>query len=207
MFPHGLQRTEGPAEALANESFDGFGNLGAADSVFVVEDFPAIAADGEGEVGVFGYGIARKAMMLAQQAGAPRANGTWNDRNAIQQIEGALFEVLAGDVFEGLPASKPAIAIHHLNVASDGADLRIREVANQTRNRRGINDGVAINRNDYFTNRFGKAMVQRGGFAAVWLRYQTNTRIIPKIGADKFGGVIGGTIVNDEDFEFRIIGG
>ena len=57
VLPDGLQRAECPAKALANQGFDGFGDFGAADGVFVIDDFPAVASDREGEVGVFRHGV------------------------------------------------------------------------------------------------------------------------------------------------------
>ena len=95
--------------------------------------------------------------MLAQQIGAPRADGAGNDRNAIQQIEGALFEILAGDVFERLPARDPAIAIDHFHVAGDGSDFGIGKMANQARNRFGIDDGVGVDGDDDFAGGFGES--------------------------------------------------
>ena len=79
----------------------------------------------------------------AKQLRAPRAHGAGNHRNAIQQVECALFQILAGDVFERLPAREPAIAIHHFYVAGDGAHFGIGEMADQARNRFGIHDGIA----------------------------------------------------------------
>src|ERR1700719_795174 len=58
VLPDGLQCAEGPAEALANQSFDGLGNFGAADCVFIVENFPTFAADREREVGIFSDRVA-----------------------------------------------------------------------------------------------------------------------------------------------------
>src|ERR1700751_3925851 len=53
VLPDGLQCAEGPAEALANQSFDRLGNFGAPDCVFIVENLPAFAADREREVSIF----------------------------------------------------------------------------------------------------------------------------------------------------------
>ena len=57
--------------------------------------------------------------------GAPGAQRAGNHGNAVEQIEGALFQVLAGDVFERLPAGEPAVAIADFDVAGDGAHARI----------------------------------------------------------------------------------
>src|SRR5262249_33057264 len=80
-FPDGLQRAEGPAEALANQGFDGLRDFGAADGIFVVENLPAFATDGEGEVGIFGNRVARKSAVTFQNVGAPGAGRAGHDRD------------------------------------------------------------------------------------------------------------------------------
>jgi len=40
----------------------------------------------------------------------------------VEEIEGAALKVLAGDVFEGLPAGPEVDAVADLCVAGDGAD-------------------------------------------------------------------------------------
>ena len=186
-------------------AIDGFGNFGAADGVFVVENFPAVAADGESQVGIFRNRVAGKSAVRAQQIGAPRAHGAGHHRNAIQQIEGALFQVLAGDVFERLPAREPAIAVHHFHVAGDGADLGIGEMADEPRNRFGINDGICVDRNDDFAGGFGKTMIQRRGLAAIGLADQAHAGFAAEICAHQFGGAIRRAIVDHENFELGII--
>src|SRR4029077_5704389 len=109
MLPDGLQRAKGPAESLADQCLHGVGDFGAADGVLVVNNLPAIAADGERQVGIFSNRVAGEAAVAAKQVGAPRADGAGNNGDAIQQVKSALFKVLAGDVFERLPAGEPAI--------------------------------------------------------------------------------------------------
>jgi len=150
MFPDGLQSAESPAEALANQTLDRVGDFGVADGVFVVENFPAVAANGEGEVGVFRDSVSRETSARAHDLRAPGSHRSGDDGNAIQQIESALFEILAGDVFERLPARKPAIAVHDFHVSGDGADARVGKMADQARNGIGIDDGVGVNGDDDF---------------------------------------------------------
>ena len=59
--------------------------------------------------------------------GAPCADGSGNDGDDVEEIEGAALEVLAGDVFEGLPARPEVDAVADLGVAGDGADAGIFE--------------------------------------------------------------------------------
>ena len=56
--------------------------------------------------------------------GAPCADGAGNDGDDVEEVEGAALEVLAGDVFEGLPAGPQIDAVADLGVAGHGADAR-----------------------------------------------------------------------------------
>src|SRR5277367_1162822 len=49
-------------------------------------------------------------------------------------------------------------------------------------------------------------MIERRRLAAIRLQQQTDARVRSEIGADKFGGVIGRTVVYYENFKFRING-
>src|SRR5271156_2245308 len=49
-------------------------------------------------------------------------------------------------------------------------------------------------------------MIERRRFAAIRLQQQTDARVDSEIGADEFGGVIGGAVVYYENFKFRIKG-
>ncbi len=169
MLPDGLQRAERPAESLANQRVHGLGDFGAADGVFVVQNLPAVATNGQRQIGVFGNRVARKSAVAAQQIRAPRAHRAGHHGNAIQQIERALFEVLAGDVFERLPARDPAIAVDHLHVAGDGADAGIGEMPDQARNRVGIDDRIGVDRDDDFADGFAQPVIQRRRVCRDWI--------------------------------------
>ena len=108
-------------------ALDGFRRFRPADGVFVVEDLPALAANGHGQIGVFCDGVARRNRRNSRMTSARQApTRAGHNGNAIQQIERALLEILAGDVFERLPAREPAIAVPHFHVAGNGADARDR---------------------------------------------------------------------------------
>ena len=169
MLPDGLQGAEGPAEALPDEHVDGFRYLGTADGLFVIENLPPGTANGESKVSVFGHRIAGKATVRAKQIGAPCANRAWYHRNTVQKIEGAFFEVLAGDVFERLPTREPTIAIDHLHVPGHCSDFGIGKMAHQQANRIRVNNRVGVDGNDDFASGFGKAMIQSGRLAAIGL--------------------------------------
>src|SRR6202030_110103 len=60
VLPERLQRAEGPAETLANQSLGGFGGLGPSNRVFIVNDAPTVTAYGYGQVAILGYGVGRE---------------------------------------------------------------------------------------------------------------------------------------------------
>ena len=206
MLPDRLNCAEGPAEALADQRFDGFGDFGVADGVFVVEDFPAAAANGDREIGIFRHGIARKSFATAHEIGAPGSDCAGHHGNAIQEIESALFEILAGDVFEGLPAREPAIAIHDFHVSGDGADARIGEIADELGDGVGIDDGVGVDGDDDFAGRGGETVIERGGLAAIRLGDESHARVAVEFFADEFAGAVHRAVVDHQNFELRISG-
>src|SRR6266567_8835771 len=131
MLPERLQRAEGPAEALADELPRRFGSLGPGDGLFVVADAPPEAADSDSQIGVFGHGVRSDATGGFNGFLAPSPERAWDDCDAVQKVKRALFHVLAGDVFERLPACEPARAIAHLDVAGYRAKLGIGKMAKQ----------------------------------------------------------------------------
>ena len=124
---------------------------------------------GHGEVGVFGDGVDGVAAGSLDGAGAPCADGSGNDGDDVEEVEGAALEVLAGDVFEGLPAGPEIDAVADLGVSGDGADERVLEVGNELADGVGGDDGVGV---DADIKLFGEAVegeVERGGLASVGL--------------------------------------
>ena len=104
MLPDSLEGAERPAEALAHEAAGVDGRLSKSKGPVFVVDAEALFKEVHGEVGVFGHGVERIAAGGFDGRGAPRADGAGNDGDDVEEVEGAAFEVLAGDVFEGLPA-------------------------------------------------------------------------------------------------------
>ena len=207
VFPESLQRAEGPAEALANELAGGFGGFGPGDGFFVVADAPAEAADRDGEVGVFGDGVGGDAAGGGDGFFAPSAERAGNDRDAIQKIERALLHILAGDVFERLPAREPARAIADFHVAGDGAEFGIGEVAHEFADGVGLDFGVGVDGDDDFGVGFGHRVAERSGFAAIDLMNDADARFCAEVRVEKFAGAIGGAVVNDDDMEIWRVGG
>src|SRR5579859_3630183 len=116
MLPERLEGAEGPAESLANKDAGSLRRFGPGDGFFFVVNVPAEATNGDGEVGVFGDGVRGDSSGGFDGFCAPGAQRAGNYGDAVEQIEGAFFHVLAGDVFEGLPAGEPARAVAHFYV-------------------------------------------------------------------------------------------
>src|SRR5260370_5806838 len=139
MLPKGLQRTEGPAETLADELPGCFRSFRPGDGLFVVDNAPTEAANSNGQIGVFGDGVRGDAARGFNGFLAPCTERSRYNGNAIQEVKGALLHVLAGDVLKRLPACQPARALADLHVARDRANLGIRKVTDQ------FADGIRLN--------------------------------------------------------------
>ena len=87
----------------------------------------------------------------------------------VEEIECAAFEVLAGDVFESLPACPQIDAIADLGISCDGTDLGIDEVRHQLGDRIGGDDSIRIDANvELFFERVD-GEVERLGLACIGL--------------------------------------
>ena len=131
MLPDGLQGAEGPAEALAHEAFCIDGRLSVGESAVFKINSQALFEQVHGEVGVFGDGVERIAAGRFDGSGAPCADGAGDDGDDVKEVESAALKILAGDVFEGLPAGPEIDAVADLGVAGDGADSGILEMRNE----------------------------------------------------------------------------
>ena len=84
---------------------------------------------------------------LAHRSNAPRTNRSGDDAYRAHGVERAALEILAGYVFEGLPARPQVHAITDLRIPRDRSNLRIQEVRHQVRDRVPSDDGVRVNSN------------------------------------------------------------
>ena len=123
------------------------------------------------------------------------------------KIERALLHILAGDVFERLPAREPARAVADFHVAGDGAKLRIGKMAHEFADGIGLDFGVGVDGDDDFGVRFGHRVAERGRFAAIDLMDDADARLGAEMRVEKFAGAIGGAVVNDDDMQIREVGG
>ena len=129
---------------------------------------------------------ALKPPALVDRFGAPRAQRAGDDGNAIQQIEGALFEILAGHVFERLPAREPADAVSDLHVAGDGADPGIDEVPHEFAHRVGLDRGVGVDGDEDAAGSFGQGMRKRRGLSAIGLVNHAHGGIASELFIEQF---------------------
>src|ERR1700682_3285073 len=144
MLPDRLKRAEGPAEALTHERCPGLRRLCPGDGFFVIADAPAGPADRDGKVGIFCDRIARKPFRGAQGIDWPCSQCSRDHGNTIEQIEGALLQILAGDVFEGLPAGEPLGTIANFNVARNSPDFWIAEVTKKFTDGIRLDGGICV---------------------------------------------------------------
>ena len=177
-------------------------------AVFVV-DFEALFEQVHGEVGVFGDGVERIAAGGFDGRGAPCADGSGNDGDDVEEVEGAALEVLAGDVFEGLPAGPEIDAVADLGVAGHGADARILEVGNELGDGVGGDHGVGVDADvDLFVHAV-EGVVERGGLASVGLGENLHAAggDLSGVGfCGHFGGAVERAVVDDDDVEVLVVG-
>jgi hypothetical protein len=162
-----------------------------------------------GQIGVLGDGVDGVAAGGLDRGGAPGADGSGNHGDDVETIQSAALEVLAGDVFEGLPAGPEIDAVAHLGVAGHGADQRILEVGNQLADGVGGDDGVGV---DADVDLFGEpveGVVERGGLAAVGLGEHLHAARGDLGGvslAGHLGGAVARAVVDDDDVEVGVVG-
>src|SRR6266436_260078 len=199
MLPEGLQRAKGPAETLADQLAGRFRSFRPGNGFFVVADAPAEAADGDGQIGVFGDGVRRDATRGFDGLLAPSAQRAGYDGNAIQQVEGALLHVLAGDVLQRLPARKPARAVADLDVAGDGANLGIGEMANELADGVRFDFRVRVDGHHNVGVRQGHGKIQSRRFSAIHLMNDANARLGREILVQQLARSIRGAVIDNDD--------
>src|SRR5713226_759308 len=129
MLPKRLQRSESPAEALPNQHARSLRRLRPRNGFFLIRDPPSQPPNGDSQVGILGDRVRGNPSYCIDGFLSPRAQSSWHHRYAIQQIEGALLHVLAGDIFERLPAREPTRAVAHFYVPRDRPSLGVGEMA------------------------------------------------------------------------------
>ena len=147
---------------------------------------------------------------FANRRDAPGANRARHHADRAHGVERAPLEILAGDVFERLPARPEVDAVADFGIAGDGSNFRIEEVRHHAGDGIGSNDGIGVDADE----KFGiadvlESKVKRLGFAAVGLgenQYSAGSFFGGKRAAGDFQSAILGTVVDDDHAQIGIVG-
>ena len=131
MLPDGLGDAERPAEALAHEALGRSGRFSIGQRAVFAHDSPLVLQQLHGQVSIFGDRVSVVTSSLLHSFHAPCANGSRNHADRAQHVEGTAFEILAGDVFQRLPASPEVHAVTDFSVAGYRADFGISKMRHQ----------------------------------------------------------------------------
>ena len=142
-----------------------------ANAWFLVDDLVALFEEIHGEVGVFGDGVGVVSAACLDRRGAPRADGPRNHHDHVEEVQRAALKVLAGDIFQRLPAGQ-VDSVTHLGVAGHGPDLRVGEVGNQVGDGVARDDAVGVDTDVDILAGLGEPEVERVGLASVGLGQQ-----------------------------------
>src|SRR6185437_5093734 len=118
--------------------------------VFGVDDAASGAAEGQGEIGVFGEGVAGYPADVGQDVPAEGADGAGYGRGGLEDVVHAAVEVEADHVFDVLPASEQSTPVADLGVARDGCDVLEGDRRHQIENRVWLKQGVAVDHDHDF---------------------------------------------------------
>ena len=86
---------------------------------------------GHGEIRVFGNGVRLITTGVTHRRCAPGADRARHDRYHPEDIQGTPFEILAGEIFEGLPARPQIHLVGDLGIARHGCHLEVGKVGHQ----------------------------------------------------------------------------
>ena len=110
----------------------------------------AVAQQRHGQIGVFGNGIDVVASRFANRLDAPGADRARHHADRTHGVERSPFEILAGDVFERLPARPQVDAVADFGIAGDGCNFRIEEMRHHADDGVGSDDGVGVDADEEF---------------------------------------------------------
>src|SRR5208282_4495827 len=210
MLKDGLQNSERPAKALAHERVGTGRSLGEGEGQVFVFHAIAVAQERHSQIGVFGDGVHVVAARFADRRGTPGADRARHHAHRAHGIERSPLKILAGDVFERLPARPEVHAVPNLGVAGHGRNFRIEEVGHEAGDGIRGNNGIGIDANEEFgIADVLQSEVQRLGFAAVGPgenQYTAGSFFSGKGAAGDFQSAILGTVIDDDHAQIGIVG-
>ena len=170
----------------------------------------AVAQQSHGEIGVFGYGVDMVAAGFANGRYAPGSNCARDHAYRAHGVERSPLEILAGDVFERLPARPEIDAVADFGIAGDGRNFRIEEVRHEAGDGIGSDDGIGVDADEKFrVADVLQSEVQRLGLAAVGLgenQHSAGGFFGGKGAAGDFQSAILGSVVDDDHAQIGIVG-
>src|SRR5690606_7272714 len=148
VLPDRLHGAVGPAVALGPQLLHRLGCLGPGAGVLRVDDLPAVAVDGHGDVGVLGEGVVAHAADPLQRGAAEGADGAGDGGHALHDVVHPAVEVEAHHVLDVLPGADQLVLVADLNVARDGAHAGVAEGLHQFADGGRLEDRVAVHHHD-----------------------------------------------------------
>ena len=142
------------------------------DGIGLRVDPPPDPPDAPRQVHVLGHRVGRVAARLQDRLAPPRADSARHHGHGVDERVRAPVEILAGDVFDGLPVRERVHAIADLHVAGHRADVRVAEVAHQALDGVLGEDGVGVEGDDDLAARVLDTDVECRGLAGVLLHQQ-----------------------------------
>src|SRR5450432_4795905 len=148
---------------------------------------------------------------LADRGHPPCADRAGNHADRAQQIKRPALEILAGDVFQRLPARPQIHAVAHFGIARHRTNALIMEMGNQMRNGVAGDDRIRIHADE---NRLVPAQmlepeIESFGFAAVSFGQddelpgrELDWRCLPR----NFQRVVGGSVVDHDHAQVGVVG-
>src|SRR5208282_4572770 len=150
------------------------------------------------------------ATLFANRHDAPGSNRARHHAYRAQSIERSALEILAGDVFEGLPARPEIYPVADLGIAGHGGNFRIEEMRHEAGDGIGSDDGIGVNADEEFgISDVPQSKVQRLGLAAVGLgenQHSAGGGFGGKRAAGDVQSAILGTVVDDDHTQIGIVG-
>ena len=150
MLPGGLQDSEGPAEALSHESVRLGGSFGEGKRAVLVFDLVAVLQQCHREVGILGHGIHVVAASDTHGSSTPCSDCAGNHADRRECVQSAALEVLAGDVFQRLPARPQVHHVADLGVSGQRANPFVCKMRYQVTDGIVRDDGIGVDANEYF---------------------------------------------------------